>query len=237
MARRFLTVSAILASAFGAVSSASVLKDVPGCTLAEAENCGLNFIPFFLTARLAETAKELEQHCKLFRGQLQCLQNFTRKCLEGIPKGAVAIAVGAASDEYDILCNTTSPIHKEFLDNVKCINKAGPEVRKCIQDFFVDLHRASTAPVKQQIGYSCCYYQDFVQCTEKRLTSKCDSPAAVKYLNLIIENVIGEGLSLVCGKYEKDACDAFPTLSKKDDSNFRGKGFIGPLATIAGNFG
>ncbi|XP_077536642.1 uncharacterized protein LOC144148992 [Haemaphysalis longicornis] len=238
MASGFLTLSVVLGIAFGVVSSVSVFKDVPGCTAADAEKCGFSFIPFVVTERVAETAEQLQKDCKLFSGELECLQNFTKKCLDGLPKAVISIMIEASSDEYDILCDETAPRQKEYLDSAKCINRAGPEVRTCVQDFFVDLHRASKAPAKQQVAYSCCYYLDFLECTEKRLTSKCDLPAAIKYFKLIFENVLGDVLNVACSKYKKDssACEALPPLSKKDDRNARGKAIIEPLASIAGSY-
>lgn len=218
---------------------ACVIGDVQGCTQTEVEKCGFDFLPFFAAPRLAETAEELQDHCKLSKGQMQCVEGFASKCLQGLPKGVVTLMIEGAVDEYDGLCNTTTTKHKEYLDSVKCINNAGPEVQTCMQDFFVALHRAATAPVNQQVGYICCYYADFVECGGKGLTSKCDLPAAMKFFNNIMDKVIGEGISLACTKYKKGsgACEALPALSTENDSNVRGKGFIGPVITITGNLG
>ncbi|XP_077536412.1 uncharacterized protein LOC144148774 [Haemaphysalis longicornis] len=230
MTRALGTLCVVLALAIG---------DAHGCTQTEVEKCGLDFLPFYGAPRLAETAEDLQDHCKLFKGQMQCIENFANKCLNGLPKGIITLMIEGAADEYKGLCNTTTAVHKEYLDSVKCINNAGPEVQTCMQDFFVALHRAATAPVNQQIGYICCYHADFMECGEKALTSKCNLPAAMKFFNAIMDKVIGEGLSLACTKYKKGsgACEALPALSTENDSNARGKGFIGPVITITGNLG
>ncbi|KAH9375318.1 hypothetical protein HPB48_018966 [Haemaphysalis longicornis] len=127
----------------------------------------------------------------------------------------------------------------EYLDSVKCINKAGPGVKTCIQDFLVAMHRAATAPANKQVAYTCCYYLDFVGCLEKKLTSSCNLPTAIKFFNLVIEKIVGESLDVACGKYKKgpNTCQALPALSTKNDNNARGKGFVEPLVILAGNLG
>lgn len=221
------------------VSSAAIFKDVKGCTAAEGEKCGTDFVPYFLSPKLAESPKGLEDQCKLFVGQLKCAEGFGTKCLDGLPKGVVLLMVRAALDEYNSVCNTTSPRHKEYLDSIKCINKAGPSVQTCMKAMFVSLHRASGAPDRQQIPYSCCYYHDFVDCAEKALTTNCNLPASTKFFNEIIEHVFGEVLNLACSKYKKGtgACESLAPLSTKNDHKARDKGFIEPLAIIAGKLG
>lgn len=228
-----------LACAAGGVSGAAVYKDVKGCTSAEAEKCGYDFVPYFIHPKLAEDAKGLAAQCTLYKRQIKCGEDFAIRCLDGLPKGVILLMLRAAVDEYDTFCNTTHIKHKEYLDSIKCINQAGPGIQKCMSDMFVALHRASKAPDRQQIPYSCCYYHDFVECAESALTGKCKLPTAKKFFNDIIEHVFGEVLSLACSKYKKGtgACEALPALSTKDDSKARDKGFIDPLAVIASKLG
>uniref|UniRef100_A0A6G5A467 Putative conserved secreted protein n=1 Tax=Rhipicephalus microplus TaxID=6941 RepID=A0A6G5A467_RHIMP len=228
-----------LACVVGGVYSAALYKDLAGCTTPEAEKCGYDFVPYFLTSKLADDAKTLATQCTLFRRQLKCGEDFAVKCLDGLPKGVILLMLRAAVDEYGMFCNTTNPKHKEYLDSIKCINKAGPGVQTCMADMFVAMHRASKAPDRQQIPYSCCYYHDFVECAESALTRGCTLPAAKKFFNDIIDHVFGEVLSLACNKYKKGtgACEALPVLPTKDDAKARDKGFIEPLAVIASKLG
>ncbi|XP_037575956.1 uncharacterized protein LOC119458204 [Dermacentor silvarum] len=228
-----------LACVVGGVSGAALYKDVSGCSTAEAEKCGYDFVPYFLKPSLADDAKSLVTQCTLFKRQLKCGEDFAVKCLDGLPKGVILLMLRAAVDEYGMFCNTTNPKHKEYLDSIKCINKAGPGIQKCMSDMFVDLHRASKAPDRQQIPYSCCYYHDFVECAEVALNRGCKLPTAKKFFDDIIEHVFGEVLSLACNKYKKGtgACEALASLPTKDDAKARDKGFIEPLAVIASKLG
>lgn len=239
MNRALVVVCFALGCVVGGVSSSAIFKDVKGCTATEAEKCGIDFIPFFVTPKLAETPKGLQDQCKQYVSQIKCIERFGAKCLDGLPKGVVLLTAGAALDEYNSVCNTTSPRHKLYLDSIKCVNKAGAPMQSCMKAMFVALHRASAAPERQQIPYSCCYYQDFVECAEKALTGNCNHPAAKQFFNEIIDHVFGESLNLVCNKYKKGTgtCEALPALSTKNDAEAGKKGFIEPLAKIAGNIG
>ncbi|KAL1428764.1 hypothetical protein MTO96_016896 [Rhipicephalus appendiculatus] len=203
-----------LACVVGGVSSAALYKDIAGCTTPEAEKCGYDFVPYFITPKLADDAKGLAAQCTLFRRQLKCGEDFAVKCLDGLPKGVILLMLRAAVDEYGMFCNTTSPKHKEYLDSIK-------------------------PPDRQQIPYSCCYYHDFVECAEAALTRGCKLPAAKKFFEDIIDHVFGEVLSLACNKYKKGtgACEALPVLPTKDDAKARDRGFIEPLAVIASKLG
>ncbi|KAH7972684.1 hypothetical protein HPB52_015280 [Rhipicephalus sanguineus] len=103
-----------LACAVGGVSSAALYKDIAGCTTPEAEKCGYDFVPYFLTPKLADDAKGLAAQCTLFKRQLKCGEDFAVKCLDGLPKGVILLMLRAAVDEYGMFCNTTNPKHKAY---------------------------------------------------------------------------------------------------------------------------
>ncbi|XP_075721595.1 uncharacterized protein LOC119168460 [Rhipicephalus microplus] len=219
----------------GGVSSSSVLKDLPGCTFAEAEKCGYDFVPYFNEPTLPDNAKGLAEMCTSDKRQLKCAEDFGAKCLEGLPRGIITLMLKAVKDEHDMFCNTTSPKHKEYFDSIKCINKAGSELHKCTNNMFVAMFRASKAADNQKIPYSCCYYQDFIECAEGALNRGCKLPSAKKFLNDILDHAFGEVLSFPCSKYSKGtgACEALPPLSTKDDAKAHKKGFIEPLVIIS----
>ncbi|KAH6925062.1 hypothetical protein HPB50_000222 [Hyalomma asiaticum] len=223
----------------GGVSSSAPLKDLPGCTFPEAEKCGYDFVPYFVKATLPEDAKGLATLCKHVKTQLKCAVDFSDKCLEGLPKGVISLMLMAVGDEYAMFCNTTNPKHKEYLDSIKCLNKAGQGIQKCAKDMFVAMFRASKAPDRQKIAYSCCYYEEFIECAEEALRKGCKHPAARKFFHDILDHVFGEVLGLACGKYKKGtgACETLPALPTKDDAKVRNKGFIEPLAIISSKLG
>ncbi|KAH9375316.1 hypothetical protein HPB48_018964 [Haemaphysalis longicornis] len=172
--------------------------------------------------------------------QIKCHESFAMKCLRGVAQGVILFTTGAAFDEYHSVCNSSSRKHKVYLNSVKCINKAGPSMQSCIKAMFVDLHRASETPAHQQIPYSCCYYQEFLECGEKALTENCDHPAAKEFFNDIIDHVLGESLNVVCiNMFKKGTgtCETLPTLSTVNDDEAGEKGFIESLPKIAENIG
>ncbi|KAL1428763.1 hypothetical protein MTO96_016895 [Rhipicephalus appendiculatus] len=202
-----------LACAVGGVSSVSVLKDLPGCTFADAEKCGYDFVPYYNTRTLPDNAKGLAEMCA----------------------GIIALMLKAVRDEHATFCNATSPKHKEYLDSIKCINKVGSELHKCTNNMLVATFRASRAADNQKIPYSCCYYHEFIECAEGALNKGCKLASAKKFLHDILDHVFGEVLSFPCSKFTKGtgACEALPALSTKDDAKARKKGFIEPLVIIS----
>lgn len=235
----FLT--AVLACLLGTrCAVAGVYKDLDGCTTEEVEKCGTDFIPYYGSHSLATGAEEFQEQCSKFLSQLECSDDFATRCFDGFPKGAVLLVLRAARDEYEGFCNETSPMHKVYLDNIKCVNNAGVELSSCIDELIVGLHRsAAHAPDRQKIPYICCYYNVFTECARKALVSKCGLPDAEKFFDEIIEHVFGEVLSLACGKYHRDgdACATLTPLPTKDDSSVRNRGFVAPLVVIASKFG
>lgn len=87
--------------------------------------------------------------------------------------------------------------------------------------------------------YISSYHEDFIECTERALTSLCNTPAQSKICNVIVDKVVDNGLSLVCSKYKKGkgACAGLPELSTKNDSCAIGRGFLEPVIVIGENLG
>lgn len=93
-------------------SAAGVYKNLKGCTTAEVEKCGTDYIPYFRGDLLATTPQTLKQQCGKFLSQIKCADEFASRCLDGLAKGAVLIMLRAARDEYESYCNVTSPKYK-----------------------------------------------------------------------------------------------------------------------------
>ncbi|CAN7942769.1 unnamed protein product [Ixodes pacificus] len=93
---------------------AGVYKDLAQCTTEEVEKCGVDFVPYFGGNTLAVNAADLEKQCTEYHSQLKCSDDFSVKCLDGLPKGTILLMLRAARDEYDAICNVTSPRHQEM---------------------------------------------------------------------------------------------------------------------------
>lgn len=219
---------------------AGVYKDLAQCTTEEVEKCGVDFVPYFGGNTLAVNAADLEKQCTKYQSQLKCSDDFSVKCLEGLPKGTILLMLRAARDEYDAICNVTSPRHQEYLKNVGCINKAGPVLTSCMNTLFVGLHRsAAKAADRLKVPYTCCYYADFVNCASSGLKTKCGEKDAEAFFDTIIQHVFGEVLDLACGKYRagSESCKSLTPLPTADDARAKDKGFIEPLTVIASKLG
>lgn len=238
--RSVLFVSVVVACGLSYGAAAGIYKSAKGCTTAEVEKCGTDFVPYYGGKLLATTPETMKEMCGKYLGQIKCGDDFATRCIEGLARGTVLLMLRAARDEYQMYCNATSPKYKTYFENIECVNKAGPGLSTCMSDMFVGLHRAADkASDNQKLAYTCCYYKDFSSCAKKALKTLCGSPAADKFFNDITEKVFGEVLDLTCKKYldNPGTCEALPKLSTKDDSKARNRGFVEPIAIIASKLG
>ncbi|EEC18202.1 hypothetical protein IscW_ISCW023167 [Ixodes scapularis] len=195
---------------------AGVYKDLAECTTENVEKCGVDFVPYFGGNTLAVNAADLEKQCTEYLTQLKCSDDFSVKCLDGLPKGTILLMLRAARDEYDAICNVTSPRHQEKTSVLTV----------CSLKPFCSFSHGS-------------YYADFANCATSGLKTKCGDKEAEAFFDTIIQHVFGEVLDLACGKYRagSEACKSLTPLPTVDDARAKDKGFIEPLTVIASKLG
>ncbi|KAH7971870.1 hypothetical protein HPB52_003493 [Rhipicephalus sanguineus] len=160
--------------------------------------------------------------------QISCTQEFAKKCLDGVPRAAIIIALQSMEEEYEAICTEGTEENENYHKSIVCTNKAGTAINKCYAKMRDQMEVGVTAPRGQTIGYACCGYHDTKDCFGEALEN-CSGTPAKEFMTSILDKVFGEPLSLICGEYSRDsdACRTLPKLTLPSDSkDFGKKGLI-----------
>ncbi|XP_064485741.1 uncharacterized protein LOC135398247 [Ornithodoros turicata] len=230
----------LLLLAYGAGILVSTVTSGPGCSDKDIRSCGMDFIPFYNATRLAEDAAGLEAQCKLYITQVSCAENFTRRCLQGFPRAVALLGLQAALADYEEGCNATSAKYKVYIENIPCINKAGPRLHQCINSAF-DIFQTATekAPEKRKIGYACCYYYELQDCFRDALRDKCNRPQVLNFFTEIMDHVFGDMLQLGCGRYRRGSsgCKTIPPLPRNRDLSLGAVNIVETIKDVVNSLG
>ncbi|KAL1442765.1 hypothetical protein MTO96_030645 [Rhipicephalus appendiculatus] len=94
------------------------------------------------------------------------------------------------------------------------------------------------APVKDVIHQGCCIYNDLVGCWSKTL-APCERVRAKEFALGILDDIFGEVVHLVCGRYLKstDACNELPPLPQMEEGDERVGTYIELVMEAAATYG
>ncbi|XP_064485738.1 uncharacterized protein LOC135398245 [Ornithodoros turicata] len=236
---RFVALLSLLL-VYGSGQCLCQFNDAPGCSTGHIRSCGMDFIPYYNTTHLAEDIEGYAKQCNLYISQVVCAENFTLRCLQGFSRAVALLGLRAALADYEESCNHTSANYKVYINNIACINKAGPRLHRCINDAFASFETAvEKAPSKQKINYACCYYYDLLDCSAEALKSECGRQDVIKFFTQIMDHVFGDLLQLACGPYRhgSQACKTIRPLQKIDSSALGAINIVEPLADIVRSLG
>ncbi|XP_064485742.1 uncharacterized protein LOC135398249 [Ornithodoros turicata] len=214
------------------------IKREPGCEIERIRTCGMDFVPYYTNSHLPETREEYAEKCKLYIHQVNCAENYTLHCIDGIPRAVALLGLRAALADHEESCNHTSPKYKVYIENVSCFNKAGSRLHHCINHAFASLQTAiDKAPEREKVNYACCHYFDLQDCFTDALKHKCDRPDVLDFFTEIMDHVFGDLLVLACGPYQRGSqeCKSIPPLPISDVHGL--VNIVEPLAALVQSFG
>ncbi|KAL1428754.1 hypothetical protein MTO96_016886 [Rhipicephalus appendiculatus] len=195
----------------------------PGCTREQLTSCGSDYLVYSNVTTLPEGGKEFEEYCVYLQMQLTCTQEFAKKCLDGVPRAAIIIALQSMEDEYEAICTEGTEQNENYQKSIACLNKAGqrhqPMPRQAASHNGDRGSGCTSGPVHRLRLLDC-----FGHALEN-----CSGTPAKEFMTNLLEKVFGEPLSLICGQYtrDSDACRTLPKLAPPADSkDFGKKGFI-----------
>ncbi|KAL1428759.1 hypothetical protein MTO96_016891 [Rhipicephalus appendiculatus] len=215
------------------------LKLNPGCKVETLRACGDDFIPYKKGPHLHESGQEFDEGCKKDKTQLPCTIKFINDCTDGLSKAAALVAVKALEENVEAACAVGSDAYNKYQKGIKCMNSQGAKLHKCISNFKGILERAVVkAPPKDVIHYTCCSYSETVDCLSDAL-APCKSVGAQDYMVGIVEEMFGETLNLVCGRYKKGSaeCKSLPQLPRLGAKDRRLDNIVEILLEAAGTLG
>ncbi|XP_050037831.1 uncharacterized protein [Dermacentor andersoni] len=215
------------------------LKLNAGCKVETLRACGDDYVPYKKGPHLHESGQEFDEGCKKDRTQIPCTLKFINECTDGLPKASALVAIKALEENVEAICNVGSDPYKNYQKGIKCMNSQGGKLHKCIKDFVSTMERAIVkAPAKDVIHYTCCSYHDTVECLSKSLTP-CESVGSKDFIIRVVEEMFGETLNLVCGRYTKGSenCKSLPQLPRLGAKDRRVSNIVEILLEAAGTLG
>ncbi|KAH7942356.1 hypothetical protein HPB49_023336 [Dermacentor silvarum] len=210
-----------------------------GCKVETLHACGEDYIPFTKGPHLHESGKELEDGCKRDKVQILCALNFINDCTEGLSRATALVAVKALEENIEAICNVGSDPYKKYQRDIKCLNAHGEKIHKCIKGFHNFLERVIVkGPAEEVIHYTCCSYQDTLDCIGDALAS-CETVGSKDFMIGVIEQMFGETLNLVCGRFTKgsEGCRTLPQLPELGAKDRRIDNLVEVLLEAAGSLG
>ncbi|KAH7972378.1 hypothetical protein HPB52_011541 [Rhipicephalus sanguineus] len=193
----------------------------PGCKVETLRACGDDYIPYKNDPHLHESGQEFEEGCKKDKVQIPCTLKFINDCTIGLSKAAALVAVKALEENIEAACSVGSEAYNNYQKIIKCMNSQGAKLHKCMNDFQGILERAVVkAPTKDIIHYTCWV-------------------GAQDYMVKIAEDMFGETLNLVCGRYKKGSaeCKSLPPLPRLGAKDRRLNNVVEILLEAAGTLG
>lgn len=193
----------------------------PGCTKKQLNDCGSDFLIYSNVTRVPAGGQEFVDNCEHLSDQLSCALEFSKECLEGLPRVAALLSLQAMDEAYEAVCTEGTELNELFCKGVGCLNEAGYQLHDCMSRMREEMEiGVVAAPRKQVIHYSCCAFNKVQDCFDDALLH-CPNNAAKEFMNSVLDKILGEVLSLVCGKYSRGsaACKELPVLAPPDSSN------------------
>lgn len=211
-------------------------RDLDGCTAADLEACGTDYVIYANATRIAEGGEELEQQCRFFLSQLSCMDKFCSRCLVGITRAVALVGLRSAHEFYDESCWNGTSLYKDYIDSVRCLNKAGPRIHDQLTDVRLKLHSiAETVPGREKVKYACCTYNEFLHSTGKVIIEACPDPVVAKFYMALMERSFGDMLTIACGGYSQGSPECLaigPVIPSKTLKPEDAQSFVGPMIAI-----
>ncbi|XP_054928315.1 uncharacterized protein [Dermacentor andersoni] len=210
-----------------------------GCKVETLHACDEDYIPYTKGPYLHESGNEFDDGCKTNKGQIACALKFITNCTEGLARAAALVAVEALEEHIEAICNVGSDPYKEYQRDIKCLNAHGENIHKCFKAFHSLLERAIVkGPASEVIHYACCSHYDAIDCVSNALAS-CESVDSKDFMIGVIQQMFGETLNLVCGRYTKgsEGCRSLPQLPELDAKDRRIGNLVELLLEAAGSIG
>ncbi|KAL1428761.1 hypothetical protein MTO96_016893 [Rhipicephalus appendiculatus] len=200
------------------VLTGTVLKD--GCTMDGLKECGDDYIPYSKSGLLRMPNVEFSEGCRVVEEQIMCSLEFMKNCTQGPSQAASLVVLQALKENIEDVCAVGSKAYKKYQKSVKCMELVGEGMHR--------MHERLPRPH----GTSC------VGCWSKTL-APCERVRAKEFALGILDDIFGEVVHLVCGRYLKstDACNELPPLPQMEEGDERVGTYIELVMEAAATYG
>ncbi|KAL7645146.1 UNVERIFIED_CONTAM: hypothetical protein RMT77_003524 [Armadillidium vulgare] len=166
---------------------------------------------------LPYTKSKIDNYCISFKSGMNCVHNYTSKCLTPEKQFEVRTKIKSQTAFMDFLCND-SLFQKDYLSHSKCFEKITKDWVGCsdsLSDLAAYQYRNGDIPPHQNLENTCCLREIFYQCVYKISRKKCDKEASLLLRKIMLTLLYSDTPEGQCRNYTFKTCsssNAFSTL-------------------------
>ncbi|XP_064110554.1 uncharacterized protein LOC135218277 isoform X1 [Macrobrachium nipponense] len=158
----------------------------------------------------AASVDELNNMCPVLLNGLQCIDNYTRRCLSLKHREYFNKLYAGTIRVIKDLCNTKGKYQLEYIRHAPCMRQVNPKYNGCSEAYHkktADLNQINDAVVQlsdeeknKNVITLCCSFQEYLQCSEQVVFETCGNETAL---------FTKEFLDRMAGPIVQDLCQAF----------------------------
>ncbi|KAL3205792.1 hypothetical protein MRX96_040611 [Rhipicephalus microplus] len=84
----------------------------PGCTKKQLNDCGSDFLIYSNVTRVPSGGQEFIENCEHLSTQLSCALQFSKECLDGLPRVAALLSLQAMEEAYEAVCTEGTELNQ-----------------------------------------------------------------------------------------------------------------------------
>ncbi|XP_042216496.1 uncharacterized protein LOC121862341 [Homarus americanus] len=158
----------------------------------------------------AASVDELNRMCPVLLDGLQCIDNYTRRCLTLKHREYFNKLYAGTIRVIKDLCNTKGRYQQEYIRHAPCMRQVNPKYNQCSEVYHektADLNQLNDAVVQlseeeknKNVITLCCSFQEYLQCSERVVFETCGNETAL---------FTKEFLDRMAGPIVQDLCEAY----------------------------
>lgn len=158
----------------------------------------------------AATVDELNKMCPVLLDGLQCIDNYTRRCLTQKHRDYFNKLYAGTIRVIKDLCNTRGRYQEEYIRHAPCMRQVNPKYNVCSVTYHrktVALNDMQDASVtlsedekNRNVIILCCSFQEYLQCSERVVFETCGNETAL-FTKEFLDRMAGPIVQFKCTKY------------------------------------
>lgn len=158
----------------------------------------------------AATVDELNKMCPVLLNGLQCIDNYTRRCLTQKHRDYFNKLYAGTIRVIKDLCNTRGRYQEEYIRHAPCMRQVNPKYNVCSVTYHqktVSLNHMQDASASlsedeknRNVIILCCSFQEYLQCSERVVFETCGNETAL-FTKEFLDRMAGPIVQFKCTKY------------------------------------
>ncbi|KAK4307714.1 hypothetical protein Pmani_020537 [Petrolisthes manimaculis] len=158
----------------------------------------------------AATVDELNNMCPVLLEGLQCIDNYTRRCLTQKHREYFNKLYAGTIRVIKDLCNTRGQYQEEYIRHAPCMRQVNPKYNVCSVTYHTKtagLNHINEAEVQlsedeknRNVIILCCSFQEYLQCSERVVYETCGNETAL-FTKEFLDRMAGPIVQDLCQRY------------------------------------